>query len=102
MEIEFINTEMDSCEILAEVYDSKPNILLIDNDAMNFSADKLIGSIKKTCQKTNIIFLTSDFSRELGSKILPYGIHYYAMKPVSEKELMDVINSILKKQKVRS
>jgi len=102
MQLTMLDSELDSCEILAEICYSKPGILLIDNDSLCFSAEKLISSIKKICKNTNIIFLTSDFSKELGSKILPLGIHYYALKPVSQKELQDVINSIIKKQKIRS
>ena len=43
-----------------------------------------------------IIFVTSDTSVELGKKISPLGITYYAIKPIDKVEFDELLNSISK------
>jgi len=40
-----------------------------------------------------IIFLTSDNSIEKGREISPLGVLYYGIKPVSQRELLQVLDS---------
>ena len=91
----FIDTELDSCEMLSNICSIPLNLLVIDNDSLKFKADKFIINIRKLCPDSEIIFITSDNSVELGRKISPLGIQYYAVKPVSEMELDEAINAIL-------
>jgi len=85
---------LDELDVLTNIYSSKPNILIFDDDCFKGRSKKMISNIVKTLKKLSIIFLTSDASVELGKEISPFGISYYGIKPIEAKELEDTINSL--------
>ena len=85
---------LDELDVLTNIYSSKPNILIFDDDSFKGRSKKMISNIVKTLKKLSIIFLTSDASVELGKEISPFGISYYGIKPIETKELEDTINSL--------
>ena len=47
-------------------------------------------------KKLDIIFVTSNSGLEIGRAVSQIGIHYYAIKPLQQTELSDVILSLNK------
>ncbi len=85
---------LDELDVLTNIYSTKPNILIFDDDCFNGRSKKMISNIVETLKKLSIIFLTSNASVELGKEISPFGISYYGIKPIETKELEDTINSL--------
>ncbi len=85
---------LDELDILTNVYSTKPNILIFDDDSFNGRSKKMISNIVKTLKKLSIIFLTSNASIELGKEISPFGISFYGVKPIDAKDLEETINSL--------
>jgi len=85
---------LDELDVLTNIYSTKPNILIFDDDCFNGRSKKMISNIVKTLKKLSIIFLTSNASIELGKEISPFGISYYGIKPIEDKDLEDTINSL--------
>lgn len=83
-------------DIVGYVYEKSPYVVIIDDDYIRPNAAILISTIKKMKKNIQIIFVTSDTSVELGKKISPLGIAYYAMKPIDKEEFDELLNSILK------
>lgn len=83
-------------DIVGYVYEKSPYVVIIDDDYIRPNAAILISTIKKMKENIQIIFVTSDTSVELGKKISPLGIAYYAMKPIDKEEFDELLNSILK------
>lgn len=92
--IEIMNTSTNPVEIISSVCTEHPTVLLIDDDYLAPNSEDIIKSIKKLCKDVIIIFTTSDESLELGRKISPLGILYYGIKPIDNKDLIDVLNTI--------
>jgi len=76
------------------VCEKNPSVMIIDDDYVKPDGAVLITTLKKVKKNIEIIFITSDSSIELGKKISPLGITYYAIKPVDKHEFYDLLNSI--------
>ena len=83
-------------DIVGYVYEKSPSIVIIDDDYARPNAAVMISTIKKMKANIQIIFVTSDTSVELGKKISPLGIAYYAMKPIDKEAIDELLNSISK------
>lgn len=90
------NKSIIPIDIVGYVYEKSPYVVIIDDDYIRPNAAILISTIKKMKKNIQIIFVTSDTSVELGKKISPLGIAYYAMKPIDKEEFDELLNSILK------
>jgi DNA-binding response OmpR family regulator len=91
-------TEIFSCknnllDIVSRVYSNNFSVIVIDDDCVGNNTLNLLKSIRTMKKNTKIIFLTSDNSIEKGREILPLGILYYGIKPVSHQELLQVLDS---------
>ena len=94
--IAIYNSNKNPLDIVNFIYESKPSVLLIDDDFINPNSATLIGTLNKVRENLKIIFLTSDSSIELGKKISQLVIQYYAIKPLDEAEFEELLVSILK------
>lgn len=83
-------------DIVGYVYDKNPFVIIVDDDYVKPNAAVMISTIKKMKEDIKIIFITSDSSVELGKKISPLGIAYYAIKPLDKYEFDELLNSISK------
>jgi response regulator of citrate/malate metabolism len=82
-------------KILSRFLEEQPSVIIVDNDYLAPNSVTVIDSIRKVNIKTKIIFTTSDSSIELGKKISPLGIYYYAIKPIGESEIKELLDSLL-------
>lgn len=87
----------DPLEIMSHVCSTNTSLLILDDDFVKPNSERLLTSIKKVNPKLSIIFITSDTSIELGRKINSIGVKYYLMKPISDSDLHEYINSIIEK-----
>ena len=69
-------------KVLSYFLEEQPSVTIVDDDYLAPNSLAVIDSIRKVNKKTKIIFATSDSSIELGKKISPLGIYYYAIKPI--------------------
>ena len=83
-------------DIVGYVYEKNPFVIIIDDDYVKPNAAVMITTIKKVKKNMQIIFVTSDTSVELGKKISPLGITYYAIKPIDKDEFDELLDSISK------
>lgn len=86
-------------DVLTFIYTETPSTLIIDDDYLVPNSVAIIDSIRKVNKEVKIIFVTSDTSIDLGKKISPLGIYYYAIKPIDKSEFYDLIKSIIESQK---
>lgn len=94
--ITIYNSNKNPLDIVNFIYESKPSVLLIDDDFINPNSATLIGTLNKVRENLKIIFLTSNSSIELGKEISQLVIQYYAIKPLDEAEFEELLVSILK------
>ena len=83
-------------DIVGYVYEKNPFVIIVDDDYATPNAAVVISTIKKMKENIKIIFITSDVSVELGKKISPLGITYYAIKPLDKYEFDELLSSISK------
>jgi DNA-binding NarL/FixJ family response regulator len=82
-------------KILSSFLEEQPSVMIVDDDYLAPNSAAVIDSIRKVNNKTRIIFATSDSSIELGKKVSPLGIYYYAIKPIEESEIKELLDSLL-------
>jgi DNA-binding response OmpR family regulator len=94
--IELFCGASEPLDIMSAVCTQNPALIVLDDDFIQPRSAHLLQSIRKVQKSLDIIFLTSNNSIELGKEITSLAVQYYAIKPISGKELMASINSILK------
>ena len=94
MGIQVLNDSNNPLDLMTRVCTLNPTVLIMDDDYLTPHSAHTLESIKKVNQNTEIIFLTSDDSIELGRAISQLGIHYYGIKPVDESDLKDAIKAL--------
>ena len=82
-------------KVLSCFLEEQPSVTIVDDDFITPNSLAVIDSIRKVNKETKIIFATSDSSVELGKKISPLGIYYYAIKPIEENEFKELFDSLL-------
>jgi len=88
------NSGANPLSVLAFVYENNPSLLILDDDYLKPNSAQIIDTIRKMNKNLSIVFVTSDPGLELGKEISQLGILYYAIKPLVESELEDLLNSI--------
>jgi len=88
-----VNDATDPLDIMSTVCSTSPSILIADDDFLKPNTSRILQSIKKVSPKLTTVFFTSDSAIQLGREILPIGIHFYAIKPISEDECQGLIES---------
>lgn len=86
----------DPLDILSNVCLMGPNAIIFDDDYLESQTAAILKSIKKVNKKVVIIFVTSNDSIELGREISNLGVQFYGLKPLSDIELNDLLESIPK------
>jgi len=86
----------NSLDILSFVVSGNASLVILDDDFTSPHTVHLLESVRKVKKEQKIIFLTSDDGLNLGKDISSLGVQYYAIKPISGKELIDSVKSILK------
>lgn len=94
--VEFYSGNMNSLDILSFIISGNASLVILDDDFTSPHSVHLLESVRKVRNEQKIIFLTSDDGLELGKKISSLGVQFYAIKPISAKELIDSVKSILK------
>ena len=89
------NNDSKPIKVLSCFLEEQPSVTIVDDDYLAPNSAAVIDSIRKVNNKTKIIFATSDSSIELGKKVSPLGIYYYAIKPIEENEIKELFNSLL-------
>jgi len=89
----------DPLDVMSTVCSINPSILVADDDYLKPNTVHIMHSIRKVNPNTPIVFITSNASVDLGRDISQLGIHYYAQKPLLEKELEDSIQSLVDTKK---
>lgn len=92
--INILDQSSDPLDAMSKVCTSNPSLLIIDDDFIKPNSMHLLKSIRSVRKDLKIIFVTSDDSIELGREISPLGIQYYAIKPIAEAELLELINTV--------
>lgn len=69
-------------------------LAVIDGDYFSNSGE-LISAIRKISENITIIYLTSETSVESCKEVYIRGVNYFATKPISKEELLDVISNNL-------
>lgn len=88
------NSGSNPLTVLTIIYDNNPSVLIVDDDYLKPNSAQIIETIRKMNKNLAIVFVTSDPGLELGKEISQLGILYYAIKPLVESELEDLLNSI--------
>ena len=86
----------DPLEAASYCFTQKPSVIIVDDDFLSPNTVQVLESIRKVDNNVKIIFVTSDASIELGKKISPLGIFYYAIKPIEECDFTELLESVLK------
>ena len=99
-EFQFItfNSSRDPLDLMSQIFSMNPSVLILDDDFLLNMSEHLLRSIKKANPKLSVIFITSNTSLELGRKINSIGVIYYLMKPITEDEFQEFLNSIIKEK----
>ncbi|MFH1525471.1 MAG: hypothetical protein ABIJ40_02175 [Bacteroidota bacterium] len=95
LEITYSQAQKSPYDVISDTCSAQPSILILDDDLLKPNTSNFIESVKKLCQSISIIFLTSDDSIELGRKISPFGVHYYAIKPVDVNNFSEALDSLI-------
>ena len=96
LSITMITTADDPLDLVSEIVVSKPKWLIFDDDLAAPHSTRVLKAVSSMTQNLSLIFLTSTASVELGREISQLGVDFYGIKPISEPELTQSINSILK------
>jgi len=94
MTVQIFNDSNDPLDLMTHVCTFKPSVLILDDDFVKPHSAHTLDSIKKVNRHTDVIFVTTDASIELGRAISQLGIHYYGIKPLDEQDLKDAIKSL--------
>ena len=94
--INVVNHSSDPLDIMAAVCSHKPALLILDDDFVEPNSAHILSSVRKVNEKLEIIFVTSNSGLEIGRAISQIGIHYYAIKPLQQSELSEVVLSLNK------
>jgi DNA-binding NarL/FixJ family response regulator len=89
-----LNKSKDALDIMSAVCTENPSLLIADDDFLKPRSVHILKSIKKVNNHIYIIFLSSDLSIDLGREVSQLGIQYYALKPLGEKDLIEVVKFI--------
>ena len=92
------NSSKDPLDLISQVFSVNPSVLIMDDDFLLEMSDHLLRSIKNANPKLSVIFITSNTSLELGRKINSIGVKHYLMKPITENEMQQYLNSIIKEK----
>lgn len=92
--IKLYKKSYDPLEVISSVHSLSPTLLILDDDILKPNSAKILKSIKQISKNVVIIFLTSDNSVDLGREISPMGVYYYGIKPISEREILNLIKSV--------
>lgn len=92
--IKLYKKSYDPLEVISSVHSLSPTLLIFDDDILKPNSEKILKSIKQISKNVVIIFLTSDNSVDLGRKISPMGVYFYGIKPISKREILNLINSV--------
>jgi DNA-binding NarL/FixJ family response regulator len=87
-------------EVISRVCISNPQTIIIDDDFLKPNSAQVLSSIRSFLPEVNFIFITSDSSIELGRKISPIGVYFYAIKPVPQFELVQLLKSVKKDSRI--
>ncbi|MCK5087304.1 MAG: hypothetical protein KAQ90_07280 [Melioribacteraceae bacterium] len=101
-ELKIDEQSTDPLDVMSTVCTQSPPLLIVDDDYLKPNSAHILKSIKKINKEIKIIFLTSDPSVELGREISPIGVHYYGLKPMTEKALSDLIKSVSNKKTINN
>ncbi len=85
-------------EVTSRILKIKPSVIIIDDDFIKPNSAKIIKTIKEILYDINIIFVTSNNSIKFGRKINTLGIQFYAIKPIEENQIIDLLSSIITNQ----
>ena len=91
--INIYNKTSDPIDIVLYMMERKPGVVVLDDDYLKPYSAKILKSIKQISKNVKIIFLTSDNSVDLGREISQIGIYFYAIKPLTKDEILDLIKS---------
>ena len=72
--INIYNKTSDPIDIVLYMMERKPGVVVLDDDYLKPYSAKILKSIKQFSNNIKIIFLTSDYSIDLGREISPFGI----------------------------
>lgn len=92
--IKLYKKSYDPLEVISSVHSLSPTLLIFDDDILKPNSAKILKSIKQISKNVVIIFFTSDNSVDLGREISPMGVYYYGIKPISEREILNLIKSV--------
>jgi response regulator of citrate/malate metabolism len=82
-------------KVLSNFLSTQPSVLIVDDDYLQPNSVEILESIRNVNKNMKIIFASSDSSLELGKKISQLGIYYYAIKPIEESEIKELLDSLL-------
>lgn len=91
-ELELCSHNFDPLDIVSAYCSNRVNAIFIDDDFVSPNTLKVMQSLRNFNKNLLIVFLTSNESIELGKSILPLGVHFYGLKPLSEKFLPIFLN----------
>lgn len=91
-----VNDINDPLDIMSTVCSTSPSVLIADDDFLKPNTSRILHSIKKVNPDLTTVFFTSDANIALGREILPIGIHFYSIKPISENECEGLMQSFSK------
>ena len=100
--VELFSGPNEPLDIMSAVCAQNPSLIVLDDDFIQPKSVHLLKSIRKVKESLNIVFLTSNDSIELGKEITSLAVQYYAIKPISGKELVESIISILKHKSIHN
>ncbi|HLG26361.1 MAG TPA: response regulator [Paenisporosarcina sp.] len=101
IEFKIFNEKVDPLSLLSSMIEEHASSIVLDDDFLKPNTVQILKSIIKFHKNIPIVFITSDSSLELGKEVSQLGIHFYAIKPLSENEFNELINSLIKtKEKI--
>jgi len=89
------NNDPKPIKVLSNFLSLQPSVLILDDDYLKPNSVEILESIRNVNNKMKIIFASSDSSLELGKKVSQLGIYYYAIKPIDESEIQELLDSLL-------
>ncbi len=80
--------------ILSDVLRMKPALLVLDDHTLQEHATKLLQKVREVHPDMKIIFLTENPDVQYGKSVASIGVDFYAIKPISEDNILKAICSI--------
>lgn len=87
-----IETAIDSEQALLKIITMTPDLVFLEYPTVGKAGKEIIKFIQNHLDETTLVFMCS--SKDYASIAIRYGVYNYLLKPVSEADLVNIVNKV--------